>query len=186
MKVIEINKIAHLLKTDNICILPTDTVYGMFCRALSSLATKKIYKIKGRASNKPLQIFLADKDDIFKYAIVPTVLKPEILAMLPGPYTIILKLNVKYAKKFTFLKTGTAGFRVIKSKLINSLVKKLKEPLAATSANISGSEAPGRFVDIDKTIIKKVSLTLSDDKQVKGKASTVIDYTSGKKIVIRR
>ncbi|MEI7542707.1 MAG: L-threonylcarbamoyladenylate synthase [bacterium] len=185
MKALEVKKITQLLKHNKICILPTDTVYGLFCRALSKSATTNIYRIKGRASNKPLQLFLADKKDILKYALVAPALKYKILALLPGPYTVILKLNTKYAKKFSFLKNGTAGFRVIKSKLINSIIKVLKEPLAATSANISGSNAPGKFVDIDTKIIKRVSLALSDDKQVKGKASKVIDYTTGKKIVIR-
>ena len=71
-------KIINLLNSGAIVILPTDTVYGIFCRALNKNAVKRIYKIKGRDFSKPLQIFLSDKNQIKK--------REENITLMPGLY----------------------------------------------------------------------------------------------------
>jgi L-threonylcarbamoyladenylate synthase len=179
------SKALEALLKDGVCVFPAGTVYGLFCRALSPRAAAKIYKIKGRAENKPLQLFLSDTKDIYKYAIASPAVRQKVDSLLPGPYTVILKLKKAYGESFSFLKTGTAGFRVVKSKLINGIIKKLNEPLAATSANISGGKTPEKFKNIGKKVISKVSFAVKDDGAVKGIASKVLDFSGGKEKVIR-
>jgi L-threonylcarbamoyladenylate synthase len=181
----KINKALEILKNDDACIFPTDTVYGLFCRALSPRAASRVYRIKGRSKKKPLQLFLADKKDIFRYTTATPALKRKISGLLPGPYTVILKLNREYRTRFSFLKTGTAGFRVIKSSLINGILKKLDEPLAATSANISGNRSPRKFSEIEAIVMRGVRMAVKDDKKVKGKPSKVLDFTGKKEKVLR-
>jgi L-threonylcarbamoyladenylate synthase len=185
MNKVKIMQAVEALKKDDVCIFPADTVYGLFCRAKSPRAAAKINKIKGRSEKKPLQLFLSDKKDIFKYALVTSAVKSRINALLPGPYTLVLKLKPAYKDSFSFLKTGTAGFRVIDSEIINGIIRELHEPIAATSANVSGKTTPVKYKDIDKAVLAGVKLALKDDRSVKGKASSVLDLTVKKEKILR-
>ena len=185
MNPVKISKAVEILGKDGVCIFPTDTVYGLFCSAYSKRAVSKVYGIKGRSKRKPLQLFLSDKNDIFKYAKASPSLKTKIKKMLPGPYTVILKLKPEYSKSFSFLKTGTAGFRVIKSSFIKSVIESLGGPVAATSANISGHKTPVKFRDIEAAVARKTGFAVKDDKQVRGIPSKVVDFTGEKEKVLR-
>ncbi len=138
MKTSRIKDITAALKKGGVVILPTDTVYGIFCSALSKKGVSAVYKIKGRDNKKPLQVFLSDVSSIHEYAEITPAQEIQIGKMLPGPYTLILKLNPSHKRTFSFLKTGTIGVRVIKSDVLSSILKEMASPLAATSANISG------------------------------------------------
>lgn len=185
MNPVKIKQAVEALKNNDVCILPADTVYGLFCRARSSRAAFTIYKIKGRSKKKPLQLFFSDKKDIFKYALTTPAVKSRINALLPGPYTLVLKLKAAYKDKFSFLKTGTAGFRVIDSAILNGIIRELHGPLAATSANVSGGKTPVKFKDIEKAVLTGVKMAVRDDKAVNGKSSTVIDFTGKKEKILR-
>jgi tRNA threonylcarbamoyl adenosine modification protein (Sua5/YciO/YrdC/YwlC family) len=179
-------EIAAALEKGAVVILPTGTVYGLLCSALNKKGAAEIYRIKGRNENKPLQVFLPDRSMISEYAAVSPEQKSRIDGFLPGAFTVILNLRPEHKNTFSFLKNGTAGFRVIDSPLFSGIMKELGGPLAATSANISGMETPKKFADIDKNIIKAVFYAFEDDGQVKGKASTVIDLTAKVMKVIRK
>jgi tRNA threonylcarbamoyl adenosine modification protein (Sua5/YciO/YrdC/YwlC family) len=181
-----IKEIALTLEKGSVAILPTDTVYGLFCSALSRTGANAVYKIKGRERSKPLQLFFPDAAAMLKYVDIPDGSKKKVGSMLPGPYTVILNLKARHKKTFSFLKSGTAGVRIVRSPLINSIIRELKGPIAATSANVSGEKTPVKFADIDAGIINKVGFAINDDKTVKGRASRVIDMTSKAGTIIRR
>ena len=177
-------KIIKLLLSGGIVILPTDTVYGIFCSALNKQAVNKIYKIKGRNFNKPLQVFFSDKNQIKKYCKLNSTQIKYIKKYLPGPYTFVLKLKKTAKKTFSFLK-NTIGIRIIKYNLLNNIIKKTG-PLAATSANISGKKTPVFFDDISKMLKNKVDFALKNDRFIKGNPSTVIDLTRNSLNVLRK
>jgi L-threonylcarbamoyladenylate synthase len=182
----DIHKITALLKKGGAAILPAGTVYGLFCSALSEAGVKKIYKIKGRSFEKPLQVFFADVEDIKEYAITTPEKWKKILSYLPGPYTIVLKLRKKHLNTFSFLKTGTCGFRVVDIRIINEIINELGGPLASTSANISGGATPVKFREISPEILKIAGYNLKNDLLTGGKASSVIDMTGKKEKIIRK
>ncbi|MCX8092901.1 MAG: L-threonylcarbamoyladenylate synthase [Candidatus Goldbacteria bacterium] len=179
----KIFEVIKKLKKGEVIILPTDTVYGLFCRAFDKQAVKKIYKIKGRDFSKPLQVFLSKKTEIFKYCKLNNRQKKYINKYLPGPYTLILELRDKYKKFFSFLK-DTIGVRIIKYKLLNEIIKKTG-PLAATSANLSGEPTPVKYNDIHPVLLEKL-FAFQDDSIVRGKASQVIDLTGEKLVILRK
>jgi L-threonylcarbamoyladenylate synthase len=179
-----IKEVIFSLKHGGVVILPTDTVYGLFCIASDKKAVKKIYKIKGRDYKKPLQVFLPDSKSIQKYAPVNSEQKKLIKKHLPGAYTLILKLKPAAKKEFSFLKTGTIGVRVINSKILKPILVKTG-PLAATSANLSGEKTPVKFADIPYELRSKVELSVIFDRQVRGQASKVIDLTGKAPVIIR-
>jgi L-threonylcarbamoyladenylate synthase len=178
-------EVIQAINRGGVVILPADTVYGLFCKADDKKAVKQIYKIKGRDFKKPLQVFLSDIKSIAKYAVVKPLQKKLINKYLPGAYTLILRLKSAAKKKFSFLKTGTIGVRVIKSKVLRHILLKTG-PLAATSANISGAKTPVKFADIPYELRRGVVLSVICDSLVKGKASKVLDLTGKKTVVLRK
>jgi L-threonylcarbamoyladenylate synthase len=186
MKNPDIFLIADLLKNGGIAVLPAGTVYGLFCSAFSKAGIKKIYKVKGRSFEKPLQIFLPCLEEISEYAAITDGTKKKIRAYLPGPYTVVLKLRKKHHATFPFLKAGTAGFRVAGKGILNEIMVQLGAPLASTSANISGEATPVKFSSITRKILQKADYSIKNDALIKGKASSVIDMTSGKEKILRK
>jgi L-threonylcarbamoyladenylate synthase len=186
MKGPDIEKAAAILKKGGIALLPAGTVYGLFCSALSEEGAAKIYSLKGRSYDKPLQVFLKDADDIKQYAVVSPAKAKKIAAYLPGPYTIVLKLKKSRLRTFSFLKTGTAGFRVVDIAMINDIIFALGAPLASTSANISGGTTPVKYADITHKILKGADIKVKNDFLAAGRASSVIDMTGRADKVLRK
>ncbi len=179
----KINRAAEILNDGGLVILPAGTVYGIFCRADEDAAVRRIYAIKSRDEKKPLQVFLDSVRGISKYAFLGKNKQKKISEFLPGPFTVILKSK----KTLPALAGGdTIGIRVIKGPFINSIIKKVKAPLAATSANISGKKTPAKFRDIPKTVLNSVDYAYKKDTSVTGKPSGIIDLTGEEVRVLKR
>jgi L-threonylcarbamoyladenylate synthase len=177
-----VKEIIQILNAGGVVIMPAGTVYGLFCRADDPKAVKRIYKIKGRDFNKPLQVFLPDVRSVSRYAETED---KRIKKYLPGAYTLVLKLKHAFHRKIFFLKAGAIGVRVIRSGILTPVLKKTG-PLAATSANFSGAKTPVRFGDIPLKLRSAVEMSIICDKMVKGRASTVVDLTGKKPFIIRK
>ncbi len=178
-------EISEELSRGGVVVLPAGTVYGLFCVAADKKAVRKVYSIKGRDFRKPLQVFFPDIRSAAKYAAMDGAMMKKARKYLPGPFTLVLKLKKNRQKHFSFLKRGTIGIRVIRSRLLSALLKK-NGPLAATSANVSGDKTPVKFGDISFEIRSKAALSVIDDRQVSGRASRVIDFTGEKPVVLRK
>jgi len=174
--------VSGIINEGGVALLPTDTVYGLFVKALDKEAVKQVYAMKGRDFNKPLQVFFSSVDEIKKYALLSGKTEKKVRAMLPGPYTVILKLKAAKKNTFSFLGNGTIGARVVKVKCVNEVIKKCG-PLAATSANVSGAGSPVKFKDIDPAIAGQCDITIKDDKIITGRASTIVDTIKGIDII---
>lgn len=181
MKYNAIKDIIQIMNSGGVAILPTDTVYGLFCRAGDKKAVKQIYEMKGRDFKKPLQVFFPDIKTVGKYAETGG---KQIEKYLPGPYTLVLKLKFSMKRRFSFLKAGTVGARVIRSKLMAQILKKTG-PLAATSANMSGGRTPVKFNDIPWELRSKAGICLINNRLVKGRASRVIAFSGEKPEILR-
>ena len=151
-------KVLEFLKEEilngKIIICGTDTLYGLCANALDENAVKKVYEIKRRDLNKPISIFLKDKEDIEKYAYINDISKKIIDKFLPGPLTIILK------KKETIpdiVSKEYIGIRIPDSKIIREIAT---IPLTATSANLSGEEPPTSVDEINEELKEKVHLII--------------------------
>jgi L-threonylcarbamoyladenylate synthase len=178
------SRIADVLKNGGVALLPAGTVYGLFADAKDKKAVNRIYRIKGREFNKPLQVFFPDLDSVKKIAELDSRQEKYLAGKLPGPYTIVLKLKKSAVKKFHFL-SGTIGVRIIKSAMMDRIFKAFDSPLAATSANVSGMPTPVSSGDIDPGIIEKSDIFFCSDRSLSGKSSTVIDLTDGIKLLRR-
>ena len=88
----ELKIVCNLIKNGELVIFPTETVYGIGANALDSNAVNKIFIAKGRPSDNPLIVHIANKSDIDKIAKDITKMEKKLInSFMPGPFTIILK-----------------------------------------------------------------------------------------------
>lgn len=136
-----VNKAVRALLDGKLVAIPTETVYGLAANALSGKACSLIYKAKGRPSDNPLIIHIADIKDAEKYAVMTPDAYKLAKAFWPGPLTMILK------KKDCIPNTVTAGLdtvavRMPDKDITREIIRKAGVPLAAPSANLSGKPSP--------------------------------------------
>jgi L-threonylcarbamoyladenylate synthase len=172
-----INKATEFLKNGGIAVFPTDTVYGFLAIATNKKATAKIYKIKKRPKSKPLAIFVKDFKMAKEMAEISKEQEKILKKKWPGNYTFVL--NIKNSK-------GTIALRIPKYKPLNDLLKKVNEPLAQTSVNISGKPVLSKIEEIKNTFSKKDILIIDAGNLPKRKPSMIIDLIKDKVKILRK
>ncbi|EMP72939.1 Sua5/YciO/YrdC/YwlC family protein [Streptococcus sobrinus DSM 20742 = ATCC 33478] len=104
-----------ILANGGVVVLPTETVYGLFARALDQKAVQQVYTLKGRPTDKAMNLNVASYQDILAYSQdQPSYLRKLYQTFLPGPLTIILKANDRVPVWVNF-GLDTVGFRLSKS-----------------------------------------------------------------------
>ena len=176
-------KIKHELENGGAVVLPTETVYGLFAKALDEKAVDHVYQLKCRPRDKALNLNVASLDDILNFSRnQPTYLQQLVESFLPGPLTIILEANDK-VPYWVNSNLTTVGFRMPSHPLTLELIREFG-PLIGPSANISGQSSGVDFQKILQDFDQEV-LGFEDDSFLTGKDSTILDLT-GKKVKIIR
>ena len=135
----ELRETAKDLKNGKIAIFPTETVYGIGTSAFCAESVEKIYKIKKRPHEKPINVLVSNFDMIKLLAKDISPMEEKIMKkFFPGPLTIILKKNDNVPDVVT---SGgdTIGIRMPANDVALKLIEKAGVPLATTSANYSGA-----------------------------------------------
>lgn len=182
----ELNKTAQVLENGGIVIFPTETVYGIGANAYNEESVRKIYEVKNRPGEKPLSILVSGIDEIGKYAIIENDIERKIInSFMPGPITIILK---KKQGLFDYISSGknTIGVRIPDNKIILEILNKLKLPLVAPSANISGMPSGVSLNDIIKDFNGKVDVCINGGKAKLGESSTIVEVVNGEPVILRQ
>ena len=168
----------------NECIgIPTETVYGLAANAYSQKATSKIFRLKKRPKKNPLIVHYYDlkmlKNDCeFNNDFLKLYKK-----FSPGPITFVLKLkkNSKISKNVTN-KKKTLAVRFPRHPVSRKLLKLLKYPLAAPSANISTKISPVSSKDVEDEFGKKIKFVLDGGRSKIGLESTIVGLINGTQI----
>ena len=127
-----------ILKSGEVVAFPTETVYGLGAIATDEKAVQKIFEAKGRPSDNPLIVHIGHQEEVSNYA---TGITPEaeklMAAYWPGPLTLVLpKIPGVIAENVT-PGVDTVGLRMPDHPVALELLRTLREPLAAPSANRS-------------------------------------------------
>ena len=177
-------KIKHELENGGAVVLPTETVYGLFAKALDKKAVDHVYQLKCRPRDKALNLNVANLDDILNFSKnQPPYLQKLCDSFLPGPLTIILEANDK-VPYWVNSDLTTVGFRMPSHPITLELIREFG-PLIGPSANISGHTSGVSFKEILKDLDKKV-LGLEDDAFLTGQDSTILDLSSDKVKILRQ
>ena len=169
----------------NECVgIPTETVYGLAANAYSNKATSKIFKLKKRPKQNPLIVHYI----YLKMLKIDCEINNNFLKLFkkfcPGPITFVLKLNKnsKISKNVTNNKK-TLAVRFPKKIITRKLLKILKYPLAAPSANISTNISPVSKEDVKDEFGKKIKFILDGGRSQVGLESTIISLINKPQIL---
>ena len=182
----ELNKIKEILDNDGVIIFPTDTVYGIACNCFSEKAIKKIFDIKKRPENKPINV-LSNNLDKIKLVSRNINEKEKFLIdkYMPGALTIILDKNEKVSDILT-AGLDTIGVRIPKNNISLRIFENVSYPLATTSANISGDSAGIKISDFLKEFDGVVDAIIDGGETDLKVASTIVRVESDNKLKIIR
>lgn len=172
----ELDHAADILMSGGTVIFPTDTVLGLGAHALKKDAIEKIYEIKGRDRNKPINILISDIDKLASL-VEPLNKIEEKLAetFWPGPLTLILKLKESNINLYNFTKSdGTIGIRIPKSEIAREIIRKSGGIVATTSVNLSGDEPAILVSEINPIIKEKVDYIINQNESSTREPSTVV------------
>lgn len=164
-----------------VLIHPTDTIYGIGCDAQNSNAVKKIRKLKARATN-PFSVIAPSVEWIHENCVVAKE-SEEWLEKLPGPYTLILKLNNNCVAKEVNPGLKTLGIR-IPNHWIRKIIAEAEVPFVTTSVNRASEEYMTSLEDLDPEIKGGVDFLLYEGKK-EGKPSQIVDLTGKVKVIER-
>ncbi|MCK1186953.1 L-threonylcarbamoyladenylate synthase [Streptococcus uberis] len=174
----------EILHNGGALVLPTETVYGIFAKALDETAVNHVYQLKKRPRDKAMNLNVADYQTILEFSKEqPSYLKDLFEAFLPGPLTIILKANDKVPAWINSGKS-TVGFRLPNHPLTANLIKKTG-PLIGPSANISGNESGKEYASIMAAFDHEVA-GYEDDQAITGQDSTIVDLSGEKAKILRQ
>jgi L-threonylcarbamoyladenylate synthase len=170
---------------ESLVVFPTETVYGIGAFISNTEGIEEIYSMKGR-DNKPLTLHLCDPADIYKYAAeVSEPAKRAISLYLPGPLMMIFKAAPGLSLPERLLLNGKIGVRVFSNFIGASLINMVKEPMAATSANLSGGKSPKNFYEVPQSIIDGCDYAFDNGATLYQKESTIIDFSGGEPLLLR-
>lgn len=178
------DEIKEKLAAGGAVVLPTETVYGLFAKALDEQAVNHVYALKKRPRDKALNLNIASYEDILAYSSdQPSYLQQLVDSFLPGPLTIILSANDQVP---VWVNSGmtTVGFRMPDHPITLDLIRQYG-PLIGPSANISGQASGTTFekimVDFDQEV-----LGVADDAYLTGQDSTILDLSGEQAVILRQ
>ena len=177
------DKLGQTLQTGGAVVLPTETVYGIFAKALDEKAVDGVYALKQRPRDKAMNLNVASIEDIYAFSKnQPLYLDKLVESFLPGPLTIILEGNDRVPY---WVNSGmaTVGFRMpAQQKTLEYIAH--YGPLIGPSANVSGQDSGKVFEDVIKSFEGKV-IGLEDDPAISGKDSTILDISGSRAKILR-
>lgn len=176
---------AELIKRGALVAFPTETVYGLGANALMPDAAEKVYKAKGRPSDNPLIIHLADPTDAEKYCYVTPEFSRLAKAFMPGPLTVVMK------KKDIIPSTVTGGLDTVAVRIpshaaARELISLAGVPIAAPSANLSGRPSTTSADHVISDMLGRIDMIIDGGECEIGLESTIVSISGENKLKMLR
>ena len=180
-----IARAAKLLAAGEVVAVPTETVYGLAANAYDKTAVRKIFSAKGRPQDNPLIVHIADFQDIYALvAEVPEAAKKLADAFWPGPLTVILPKSDKIPDAVS-AGLATVAVRYPAHPVAQAVIQACGVPLAAPSANRSGSPSPTNAKYVLDDMDGRIPLILDGGGSQVGVESTVVTLATEVPRVLR-
>lgn len=180
-----IQKAGDILKKGGLVAFPTETVYGLGANALDEEAAKKTYAAKGRPSDNPLIVHIADVQALEEIAVnIPVEVEELAYYFWPGPLTLILE-------KGAMVPYGTTGgldtvaVRMPSDLIARELILAAGGYVSAPSANTSGRPSPTTAEHVLHDLDGKIDMILDGGSVEIGLESTILDMTVSPPMILR-
>ena len=167
--------------------IPTETVYGLAANALDGAAVAKIFRAKGRPMDNPLIVHIADVADIERFRLVreiPDSARALAAAFWPGPLTIIMERTDAVPPEVS-AGLDTVAVRFPSHPVAQRVIRAAGVPLAAPSANLSGSPSPTTARHVLNDMDGRIDAVLDGGVCSVGVESTVITLATDVPRVLR-
>ncbi|HUD05044.1 MAG TPA: L-threonylcarbamoyladenylate synthase [Patescibacteria group bacterium] len=173
----QINEAVKVLNRGGIIIFPTDTAFGIGCRADDEKAIQRLFRIRNRPSSQAVPVLFDSIQKVKEY-VLPFDEKVQKLMndFWPGALTIVL--NAKTDKIPILVRGGreTVGVRIPNHSIILEIIKNSGIPVLGPSANLHGENTPFELKDLEPKLVSLVDYVVKGECSVK-QASTVVDCT---------
>ncbi|PZE19413.1 L-threonylcarbamoyladenylate synthase [Paenibacillus xerothermodurans] len=172
-----LDEAAEVLRAGGVVAFPTETVYGLGADARQTDAVQKIFTAKGRPSDNPLIVHVADRSHIEELATPPdeTVLR-LMDAFWPGPLTVVLPVRPGVLSPLVTAGLSTVGLRMPDHPVALQLLQAAGCPVAAPSANRSGRPSPTLAAHVLEDLAGRIDGVVDGGPTGVGLESTVVEY----------
>jgi len=175
----------ELLRRGELVAFPTETVYGLGANGLDGVGCKKIYEAKGRPSDNPLILHVAS---LYQFKQLSVNLSDSAILLAskfwPGPMTLVVHKNKNIPDVVT-AGLDTVAIRYPSNKDAQELIRAAAVPIAAPSANLSGSPSPTNARDVLEDMNGRIAAILDGGECSVGVESTIIDTTTNPVTILR-
>ena len=176
---------AEKIRSGEVVAFPTETVYGLGANAFDPEAVGKIFEAKGRPGDNPLICHIWNKDQIASLTSEVTPAARKLIdAFMPGPITVIMRKSDKVPSNVT-AGLDTVGVRMPSSPAAAKFLKLCDTPVAAPSANLSGSPSPTRAIHVMDDMDGYIYAVIDGGDSDIGLESTVVDCTGETPVILR-
>ena len=180
-----LNAGAEAIASGQLVIFPTETVYGIGADSENLEAVRNIYIVKGRPSNNPLIVHIADFSDVDRIAMdIPDKARKMMDAFWPGPFTIVLKSRGVLSREIAG-GLDTLAIRMPSNEYARELIKRSGKMIVAPSANISGRPSATSARVCMEDFEGKVPVILDGGESRIGLESTVCSFTGEHPVLLR-
>ncbi|WP_077927283.1 L-threonylcarbamoyladenylate synthase [Wohlfahrtiimonas populi] len=176
----------EILRKDGILVYPTDSSYAFCCMIGNQQGMERIRRIREVDDDHFFSLVCRDLSELATYAMVDNSQYRLLRAVLPGPYTFVLKGSKDIPKKLLTPKRKTIGLRVPDHQITKDLLEALGEPLLSTTVTLPNYSAEDlrEIYQIEDLLEKRVDAII-DAGDCSHSPTTVIDLTSGVPEIIR-
>jgi L-threonylcarbamoyladenylate synthase len=180
-----LTRAAEIIARGGIIAYPTETFYGLGADATNEKAIQKIFAIKGRNFKNPISLIIGQTDDICPLVQdVPQTAKKLMAEFWPGALTIVFQAADIVSPLLTAGR-GKIGLRVSSHPGAQGIIQKLKRPLTATSANLTGAPECVNASDVALQLGDKIDAIVDLGQTTGDQSSTIIDVTCDPPVILR-
>lgn len=190
MKIAKLSEMdAHEIQkvSENVFVIPTETVYGLAARIDREDAVKSIFKIKGRPSDNPLVVHVSSLEMLKDLIVddIPAEYQKLIEKFWPGPLSLLFKCKSNISATVRGNAMDTLAIRMPRSKMLRDLIDRIGVPLAAPSANTSGRPSPTTVEHVIDDLGDNVPFYIDDGPCEVGLDSSIFGIVGSSYVLLR-
>lgn len=176
---------ANIIQSGGLVAFPTETVYGLGAAATDAGAINKIFLAKGRPSDNPLIVHIAS---LTQLEVIVKEIPDEALMLAekfwPGPLSLVLPRS-KFIPAEVSAGLPTVAVRMPDHRVALDLIRISGLPIAAPSANRSGSPSPTSYYHVLDDLSGRIDAVIRSDSCRIGIESTVLDLSGSRPVILR-
>lgn len=182
----QIDKAVQAIKNGDLVAFATETVYGLGADACNGEAVARIFEAKGRPRFNPLIIHVASVDDAMQFGVFNDPAQTLAAQFWPGALTLVVPLKPENGiSELVTAGLSTIAIRVPSHSVAQNFLREVGGPLAAPSANKSGSVSPTTAAHVAADLGRDVAVILDGGAASLGLESTIVDLTGDTARVLR-